>query len=66
MAGWFPGWQLVLTYAFVIAVAALFYFAPSSACRSSKRLTGKPRRYPQRRDHQGLARRPGVLQTSRL
>jgi hypothetical protein len=28
MAGWFPGWQLVHTYAFVIAVAALFYFAP--------------------------------------
>ena len=28
MAGWFPGWELAITWAFVIAVGALFYFAP--------------------------------------
>jgi hypothetical protein len=28
MAGWYPGWQILLAWLFVTAVAALYYFAP--------------------------------------
>jgi hypothetical protein len=28
MAGWYPGWQLVLAWLVVTVVAGVFYFAP--------------------------------------